>query len=417
MEFDHWLLFDDWDLVIVISLIVFGSILIMQMTKIKPEILNILDGLRERLFSLSCNFYHNPETGLKEYMTSAACVNILNEFGFKIEKGVAGMETAFRASFGSGRPAISLLVEMDALPEIGHGCGHNISGIASVGAAVAVSKIISKIGGSVVLLGTPAEEIGVGKIAMIKAGLFDGLDVAMMVHPSSKRMVSRVFLGLIRLNLHFKGKPSHASAYPEEGVNALDAVIQTFNSINAMRQQLRNDVRIHGIITDGGVAPNIIPEKASASFYVRAKDLKELYAVKERVLNCAKGAALATGCQLTIEEGADMNAPLKINKALADVYRKQMQLLGLQEDSFPMDKNAGSSDIGNVSQVLPTIHPHILLKRDINIHTREFADATITEDGKNAIMEGAKCLALTAVELVLNKNALEMVKRDFKGNA
>ena len=386
----------------------------MHITEIKTEILKILDGLRDRLFSLSCAFYHNPETGLKEFKTSAACISILGEFGFKVDKGVAGMETAFRASFGSGRPAISLLVEMDALPEIGHGCGHNISGVASIGAAIAVSKIIPQIGGSVVVLGTPAEEIGVGKIAMIKAGLFHELDVAMMVHPSSKRMVSRVFLGLIRLNLHFKGKPSHASAYPEEGVNALDAVIQTFNSINAMRQQLRNDVRIHGIITDGGVAPNIIPEKASASFYVRAKDLKELYAVKERVLNCAKGAALATGCKLTIEEDADMNAPLKLNKALADIYRRQMEFLGLKEDDFPVDKNAGSSDIGNVSQALPTIHPHILLKRGINIHTREFADATITDDGKNAIMEGARCLALTAVDLILDKETLEKVKMDFE---
>ncbi|HBR18292.1 MAG: hydrolase [Deltaproteobacteria bacterium RIFCSPLOWO2_12_FULL_43_16] len=389
----------------------------MQVIKIKKEVLNILDGIKERLFSLSCDFYHNPETGLKEYKTSAACVNILREFGFKVDKGVAGLETAFKAVCGNGKPAIALLIEMDALPQIGHGCGHNISGIASIGAAIAVSKVIPKTGGSVVALGTPAEEIGVGKIAMIKAGVFEGFDAAMMAHPSSKRLVSRIFLGLIRLNLNFKGKPSHASAYPEEGINALDAVIQTFNSINAMRQQLRNDVRIHGIITDGGVAPNIIPEKASASFYVRAKDLDELYSVKERVLNCARGAALATGCELTIEEGADMNAPLKLNKALADIYRRQMEFLGLKEDDFPMDKNAGSSDIGNVSQVLPTIHPHILLRKGINIHTREFADATITEDGKNAIMEGAKCLALTAVELIIDKDALERVQRDFKGAA
>ncbi|OGW10984.1 MAG: hydrolase, partial [Nitrospinae bacterium RIFCSPLOWO2_12_39_15] len=302
-------------------------------------------------------------------------------------------------------------------PEIGHGCGHNISGVASVGAAIAVSKVIPKTGGSVVALGTPAEEIGVGKIAMIKAGVFEGFDAAMMAHPSSKRLVSRIFLGLIRLNLNFKGKPSHASAYPEEGVNALDAVIQTFNSISALRQQLRSDVRIHGIITDGGAAPNIIPEKASASFYVRAKDLNELYSVKEKVLNCARGAALATGCELTIEEGADMNAPLKLNKALADIYRRQMEFLGLKEDDFPMDKNAGSSDIGNVSQVLPTIHPHILLKRGINIHTREFADATITGDGKNAIMEGAKTLALTALELIMDKEAMERVKEEFKRGA
>ena len=389
----------------------------MQVIKIKKEVLNILDGIKERLFSLSCDFYHNPETGLKEYKTSAACVNILREFGFKVDKGVAGLETAFKAVCGNGKPAIALLIEMDALPQIGHGCGHNISGIASIGAAIAVSKVIPKTGGSVVALGTPAEEIGVGKIAMIKAGVFEGFDAAMMAHPSSKRMVARIFLGLIRLNLHFRGKPSHASAYPEEGVNALDAVIQTFNSISALRQQLRSDVRIHGIITDGGAAPNIIPEKASASFYVRAKDLNELYSVKEKVLNCARGAALATGCELTIEEGADMNAPLKLNKALADVYRRQMQFLGLQEDDLPSDKNVGSSDIGNVSQVLPTIHPHILLKRGINIHTREFADATITGDGKNAIMEGAKTLALTALELIMDKEAMERVKEEFKRGA
>ena len=387
------------------------------MTDIKLDILGILDGLKDRLFSLSSSFYHNPETGLKEFKTSAACVDILKEFGFKIDKGVAGMETAFRANFGNGKPAIALLVEMDALPEIGHGCGHNISGVASVGAAIAVSKVIPKTGGSVVALGTPAEELGIGKIAMIKAGVFEGFDAAMMAHPSSKRMVARIFLGLIRLNLHFRGKPSHASAYPEEGVNALDAVIQTFNSISALRQQLRSDVRIHGIITDGGAAPNIIPEKASASFYVRAKDLNELYSVKEKVLNCARGAARATGCELTIEEGADMNAPLKLNKALADVYRRQMQFLGLQEDDLPSDKNVGSSDIGNVSQVLPTIHPHILLKRGINIHTREFADATITGDGKNAIMEGAKTLALTALELIMDKEAMERVKEEFKRGA
>jgi len=389
----------------------------MDISEIKAEILNILDELKERLFPLSCDFYHNPETGLKEYKTSAACMAILEESGFKVEKGVAGMETAFRANFGNEKPAIALLVEMDALPEIGHGCGHNISGVASVGAAIALSKVIPMIGGRIVVLGTPAEELGIGKIAMIKAGVFEGFDAAMMAHPSSKRMVTRIFLGLIRLNLNFKGKPSHASAYPEEGINALDAVIQTFNAISALRQQLRSDVRIHGIITDGGAAPNIIPEKASASFYVRAKDLNELYSVKEKVLNCARGAALATGCELTIEEGADMNAPLKLNKALADIYRRQMEFLGLKEDDFPMDKNAGSSDIGNVSQVLPTIHPHILLRKGINIHTREFADATITEDGKNAIMEGAKCLALTAVELIIDKDALERVQRDFKGAA
>jgi amidohydrolase len=312
---------------------------------------------------------------------------------------------------------VALLAEMDALPGIGHGCGHNLIGPAAAGAAAVLSKVLPESAGTVLVLGTPAEEDGGGKIALLNAGLFREVDCAMMVHPSSKRMVTKGFIGLVRINLTFTGRSSHASAYPEEGINALDGVIQTFNGVNAMRQQLGSDVRIHGIITDGGRVPNIIPERASATFYVRsAGGMKELNATKERFLRCVRGAALATGCEVAIEEEEEVNAPMKVNGSLAGIFREQLHYLGLEEErNIPDDRNLGSSDIGNVSQVLPTIHPLVPMRRGVNIHTSEFADATISDDGHRALSEGVKCLALTTLEVMTNPAALDAVKEEFAG--
>ncbi|WKZ31741.1 MAG: M20 family metallopeptidase [Thermodesulfobacteriota bacterium] len=388
------------------------------MREARNEFLAAAEGLEKRLTALSDDFYRNPELGLKEVRTSSMMQALLKEHGFHVESGMAGMETAFRASVGSGGPVIALLAEMDALPGIGHACGHNLGGTASVGAGAALAKAIAgKLSpgkGTLLVLGTPAEELGKGKIEMIKAGVFDGVDAAMMVHGSSGRRVVKHFLGLVRLNFTFHGKSSHASAYPEEGVNALDAVILLFTSIGLLRQQMRGDVRVHGIITDGGKAPNIIPERASASFYVRAKDLKELASVKERVIECARGAAKSTGCTLDATEGGDLNAPMKINMAFAGVYRRALEQLGLKEDGEAPEKNVGSSDIGNVSQIIPTIHPHVPIRKGINIHTHDFADATITPDGHRALMEGVKALGLTAIELFFNPEALEAIMKDFR---
>ncbi|MBI5827285.1 MAG: M20 family metallopeptidase [Deltaproteobacteria bacterium] len=388
-----------------------------DLSMIKSEFLREVEAVSPILTRLSDDFYHNPEVGLKEVRTSASMREFLGSAGFSVEAGVAGMDTAFSAVSGSGRPVIALLAEMDALPGIGHGCGHNIAGVASIGAGAALSAVLNRHllpgKGTLLVLGTPAEELGRGKIEMIKAGVFNTVDAAMMVHGSSRRTVVKHFLGLIRLNFTFRGRSSHASAYPEEGINALDAVIQTFNAISALRQQLRSDVRVHGIITEGGKAPNIIPELARAGFYVRANDLKELESVKKRVTDCAQGAAIATGCALEVEEEGDMNAPMKINDAFAAVYRDSLVALNLREDPQPPEKNVGSSDIGNVSQIVPTIHPHVPIREGINIHTTEFAAATITGDGHRALIEGVKCLGLTAIELIFNPKALEEVKRDF----
>lgn len=391
------------------------------MRELKEEYLKAAEGLRDKLAACSDDFFRNPELGLEEERTSAKMQSLLKEAGFTVESGIAGMKTAFMAAIGTGAPRIALLAEMDALPGIGHGCGHNIAGMASVGAGIALAKVLKERlnagEGTLLVLGTPAEELGKGKIEMAKAGVFNGIDASMMVHGSSKRTVLKHFLGLERVHFTFHGRSSHASAYPEEGINALDGVILLFNSIGLLRQQVRSDVRIHGIITDGGKKPNIIPERAAASFYVRANDLKELASVKERVINCAKGAATAAGCTLDVSDGGDLNAPMKINMAFIDLYRSVLKGLGLKEDTSSPEKNVGSSDIGNVSQIIPTIHPHVPIREGINIHTREFAEATISGDGHRALMEGVSTLGLTAMELLFSREALEAVKKDFNENS
>jgi metal-dependent amidase/aminoacylase/carboxypeptidase family protein len=240
----------------------------------------------------------------------------------------------------------------------------------------------------------------------------------MMVHGSGRRTAAKYFLGMTELRFTFNGRASHASAYPEEGINALDAVIQTFNSINALRQHFKSDVRVHGIITDGGRAPNIIPEKAEAVFFVRAGELEELERMKKRVIGCAEGAARATGAALTVATIGESNAPLKHNRALIDAYMGSLDYLGLKVDNHPPDKNMGSSDIGNVSQVVPAIHPQVPISQGLKIHTREFADSTVTPDGHRALMEGVRALGLTAIELLLNPGLIQRIKEDFqKGSA
>lgn len=344
--------------------------------------------------------YANPETSLNENESSSLLCKTLEREGFAVTRSLAGMDSAFVARYGSGALKIAVIAEMDALPGLGHACGHNIIAAAATGAALILKRVLPADAAQILVYGTPAEELGIGKIEMIKAGCFDGVDFAMMVHPSSRRQVIKHFLGLAKTRFTFHGKPAHAAAYPEDGINALDAVIQTFNSVNALRQQTRQDVRIHGIITDGGVAPNIIPAKASCYFYVRADDLKELASVKARLIACAQGAATASGCTLEVDNDPRVIAPMKILPSYYSVYSKQLSLLGLEEATSPSDRNKGSSDIGNLSQIIPTIHPHVPIGDGINIHTTGFADATVSAKGEMAAIEGATALALTALELI-----------------
>ncbi len=368
---------------------------------------------REELWSVAEELYRNPETGLNEVRAAELLTTLLEREGFAVERGLAGMPTAFRAVTGEAGPTFAILAEMDALPELGHACGHNIIAAAAVGAACALRRVLAATDARIVVLGTPAEEMGVGKVAMINAGLFEGVDFVIMVHPSSRRRVFKQWLGLAKIRYLFHGKPAHAAAYPEEGINALDGVIQTFNSVNALRQQLRSDVRVHGIITDGGKAPNIIPERAACFFYVRADDLEEMLAVRERVTDCARGAALATGCRLEVLTEPGVLAPLRILSSYSQVYAEQLAFLGLETSNAPPNINKGSSDIGNVSRVVPTIHPHVPIGPGLHIHTEEFARATVAEGGRQAVMEGAMAMALTVAEIAARPALQDEIRQEF----
>jgi len=384
------------------------------MSAVKRSILAFVESKREELTAIAEELYRHPETGLMEFKASALLAEILGKNGFVVERGIAGLETAFRASIGTAGPSIAILAEMDALPEMGHACGHNIIAAAAVGAALALRHALPQDAARIIVLGTPAEELGIGKVELVRKGALDDVDFAMMVHPSSKRQVVKMYLGLARVRFTFLGRPAHAAAYPDEGINALDAVIQTFNGINALRQQLRQNVRVHGIITEGGVAPNIIPERGGCYFYVRADDLEEVEEVKKRVIACAQGAALASGCRLLVDEDERVLAPLRINRAFSALYSSQLSYLDLQESTAPADKNKGSSDIGNVSQVVPTIHPHVPIGDGLHIHSEDFARATVSEKGKEAVLEGARAMALTATELIASTEWQQKIIKEFK---
>lgn len=388
----------------------------MDMLATKQAISALVEQRKGDLTAIAEELYRHPETGLREFRAAALLADFLEREGFRLERGIAGLETAFCAGYGTAGPRIAILAEMDALPELGHACGHNIIAAAAVGAALALRHTLPPSAARIMVLGTPAEEMGIGKVEMVRSGLFADVDFAMMVHPSSRRQVVKQYLGLAKVRFTFHGRAAHAAAYPDEGINALDAVIQTFNGINALRQQVRQDVRVHGIITEGGAAPNIIPDKAACYFYVRAEDLAEVARVKDRVIACAEGAAKAAGCRLEVAVDDRMLAPLKLNRAFSDLYAAQLGYLGLPEAATPADRNRGSSDIGNVSQVVPTIHPHVPIGAGLHIHCEEFARATVAEAGRLAVVEGALAMALTAAELAASAGLRSAIVEEFRSS-
>jgi len=344
----------------------------------------------------------HPELSLEERQTSQRYQAWCRARGFAVEGPVAGLETAFVARWGRADAPVrvALLAEMDALPEIGHACGHNLSGPASLLAASALAEVLSPHALQVVVVGCPAEEIGVGKRRLVEAGVFDGLDAAMMAHASDMRRAHRLFLGNRKFELVFRGRAAHAAAYPHEGVNALDAVIGLFVAVGLLRQQLPSGVRIHGIVSEGGTAPNVIPERAAARVWVRCLDAAQLDDAVERVRACAEGAARSAGAQLELREEESGSPPMRPNLPLANLYREQLVRLGLAESPHAPDESIGSSDITHISRALPTIHPNFPIGRDLQLHTRAFAQATGSAEGEAGLLEAARALALTVTALV-----------------
>jgi amidohydrolase len=386
----------------------------LEIEKLKLKVKDSVESQKQQLIQLSLNIHDNPELGFEEEKASAWLTSYLEDSGFHVERGIAGLATAFRATYGQRSPRIALLAEYDALPKIGHGCGHNIIAASAVGAAVASKSIIDQLGGSVVILGTPAEEVFGGKIDMVKAGIFKEIDVAMIVHPDVRNMPTEEALACSSLEVEFFGRPAHAAAQPHRGINALDAMILAFTSINSLRQHIRGDARIHGIITDGGEAPNIVPAHSAAVFLVRALDNGYLAELKEKVLNCFTGASVASGARLEYRWKDRTYAPMKSNMTLAGLFKQNLESLGRQVEAFDPHFGLGSTDMGNVSQVVPSIHPTIAIAPpEVLIHTPEFAAAAASQAGQQGLMDAAKAMAMTVVDILGQPRMLDKIKQEF----
>jgi len=390
-----------------------------------------IDEIKERAFEISRFMYENPETGYKEFRASELLTSELERHGFTVSTRIAGMRTSFTATLKgkSEGPTIAILAEYDALPGIGHGCGHNIIASSAVAAAIGLSKVLSRLPGELLVIGTPNEEGGAegGKIRLVEAGVFTGVDVAMMVHPDRSAIVGAIVhpkltedmppsLALGAAEIRFRGKATHASATPEVGINALDAVILTFVGLNALRQHIRDDSRIHGIITEGGKAPNIVPDEAAAYFYVRATDTDYMWQLVNKLRMCAEGAAIATGAQLNFRQSPQYMSSVKTNYALARVLENNLVALGERvERAEKKDKNAGSTDLGNVSQVVPTACQIIAVGPENMLgHSREMTEASVSEAGMHGLLVGAKAMALSCIDLFTQPEILESILEEFR---
>ena len=383
--------------------------------ELERRILDAISRDADELIQVSLTIHANPELQYEERKAAALLTGKLAARGFEVERGVAGIETAFVGHAGDNDgPTVAIVAEYDALRGLGHACGHNLIGTAALGAAWALNDVIGELPGRIRMIGTPAEEGGGGKVLMVNRGVFKGIDAAMMFHPLDENALGSPTLASSRIKLEFHGKASHAAASPEAGINALDAVIQTYNAVNALRQHLRSDVRIHGVITNGGQAANIVPEYASAEFSVRAADRPYADETLAKFIRCAEAAAMATGARLVYEvREASRYDNLRSNPSMMRTFGERLAGLGIVARNEPSG-GFGSTDMGNVSQVVPSIHPYLkIAEAGIQCHTNGFREAAASPEGQTAMLNAARAMALTALDLLARPELLAEVKREF----
>ncbi|NOZ29808.1 MAG: M20 family metallopeptidase [Chloroflexi bacterium] len=381
----------------------------------KQQVMAAVDALRDELIHVSTTIHDNPEVAFEEFQAMGLLTDTAERHGFQVERGIAGLPTAFRAwRAGAGPgPVIAYLAEYDALPGLGHACGHNIIGAAALGAALALGSVIDALPGKVMLIGTPAEEKGGGKMLLVDRGAFQGVDVAMMVHPSVYNMTRRRSLASYNLFFEFFGKAAHAAAAPDDGINALHGVILLFNNINALRGHVPDGVRIHGIIPNGGDAHNIVPEYATAQFSVRAPTRSIARDVVAKVIACAEAAALASGARLETKELYHYDNMIP-NPVLAELFEENMRLLGREVHEPDANGRMGSTDMGNVSHVVPALHPYVAIADEkVAGHTVEFREAAVSPRGHEGLLVGAKAMAMTGVDLLTDPEAFQRVRDAF----
>jgi amidohydrolase len=358
--------------------------------------------VEEDLKEISHWMYEHPEIAFQEYETSAKLAGYLAEHGFEVEYPGYGIDTAFVARAGEGGPEVVICAEYDALPGVGHACGHDIIATAGMGAGLALAPLADELGIRVTVLGTPAEEMKGGKVDLINAGAFKGAAASMMIHPSPDDVLDPVVLAVRHLDLEFRGKDSHAAGAPEKGINALDAFVQAYVNISTLRQQILPTDRIHGIITHGGDAPNIIPSYTRSSWYIRSASKERLEVLAARVVACFEAAALATGCTWSTSENSHPYEDLISNAVMADLFKKNAAALGRTMARGVDMPTGGSTDMGNVSHIVPAIHPFLAIDAgDAVNHQPEFAAATITPSGDKTIRDGALAMAWTVIDLAV----------------
>ncbi len=392
---------------------------------------NAIESLKERacgrverergsLIDLSTRIHGHPELKFEERRAAAWLADYLESIGFAVERGAYGLPTAVAARCGNGRPRVALLCEYDALPGIGHGCGHNIIAAAGAGAGAALAEVVGETAGSVVVLGTPAEEGGGGKILMAREGAFADVDAAMMVHPAGFDLISMHVLAVSEVEVEYRGRAAHAAAAPHRGINALDGLVTAYNSIAQLRQHIRATERIHGIITDGGQAPNVVPERAAGLFYIRAASEPRLARLKQRVEGCFQAGAAASGAELHMRTLGEDYVDMWTNVPLAAAYEGNLLRLGRrltppEEVAGPL---TGSTDMGNVSKLVPSIHPMIAVSPPgVGLHTKEFAEWAVSEAGERAVVDGAKALAMTALDVLCEPSVREAAGTAFAAAA
>ncbi len=375
----------------------------------------------ELLRDVARDLHEHPEIRFTEHHAAARLTKELEEAGFAVERGFAGLDTAFVGRWStpdatSDTPTIAVFCEFDALEGIGHACGHNLIAAAGLGAGLILKDALEATTGTpanLVVVGSPGEEGAAGKVPMIEAGVLDGVDLAMMIHPAGSTYVNMTTLSRVALDIDFTGRASHAAASPHTGVNALDAATLSLTAIGLLRQQLTDDVRIHAIIVDGGQAPNIIPEHTSLRVFVRAGSRDHLLDdVVPRVRACFEGAAIATGCEVSIAENTPPYYSMVTNPVLGAIATDALSQLG--RELATVEQGLGSTDMGNVSQVVPAIHPTISLGDGLVPHTREFAAAAAGgEDADAVIRDGALMLAATALAVFRDPSLAQQAASEF----
>ena len=388
----------------------------MDIDTLKDAVCARVDELAPQLIAASHEIHAHPELNFEEHFAHQVLTDLLERNGVAPVRHAYGLETAFDAAVGSEGPVVAVLCEYDALPGVGHACGHNVIATAGLGAGLAAAAVAEAAGGRLRILGTPAEEGGGGKVVMARRGAFEGIHAAMMVHPADADLVSITSLAIQQIQVTFHGKAAHAAAAPWEGRNALDAAVLGYMNVAALRQHIRPDERVHGVFTNGGTKPNIVPDIAAMTWYVRSGTLASLEALKARVFACLESAAAATGCTMDHEWDDYPYAEVVDNRAMVDAYSANAARLGRTvEDPRVTGRHvAGSTDMGNVSYLVPSIHPMIKVAPDgVPIHSLDFARYAGGPEGDRAVVDGAKAMAMTVVDLWASAELRALVEAEF----